>query len=104
MVDKTLCECVFCSRTLAPNEAMFGWWKDHEAGGVIVTAGLYCMGFGRCLDRATKGPHMLLDVHAETLPRAIRRILTEYPNWTGEAARRAALTALAMTPDGEWRE
>lgn len=102
MVDKTLCECVFCGRTLEPNEAMFGWWKDYEAGGVIVAAGLYCLGLGECLDRATEGPRLLLDVHAETLPREIRRILLQYPNWTGEAARKAALTALAMNEDGEW--
>ena len=99
MVDKTLCECVFCGRTLAPNEAMFAWWLNR-ATDVVETAGLYCV--GRCAHLADDGPNMLLDVHAETLPSAIRRILTEYPNWTGEAARKAALTALAMSDDGEW--
>lgn len=99
MVDKTLCECVFCGRTLEPKDAMFAWWLNR-ATDVVETAGLYCV--GRCAHLADDGPHMLLDVHAGQLPRHIERILTEYPNWTGEAARKAALTALAMNDDGEW--
>jgi len=99
MVDKTLCECVLCGRTLEPKDAMFAWWLNR-ASDVVETAGLYCR--GRCAHLADAGPRLLLDVHAETLPREIRRILLQYPNWTGEAARKAALTALAMNEDGEW--
>ena len=104
-----LLQCVFCQRTVVPNEssdAMLAWWthRDDIDGQTIFAAGFYCHGLrcgGRCLDVAKRVGH-LLDVHAEHAIGELAwvqldRIVEGYNRWESDALRRIVRIARVLS-------